>query len=232
MTAEEFNNLTTTYAKELLYPLGFKQSGIHFYIHNKPNIMVLYKKTFRGMFVGFFLAVTHDFFANTIDNKGKLKIPVYLEDYPFSISLSALEGQYAKHKTVTDFSYDTNYLTKEVISTRQFTKIDPNEIIAFDDIQIDSQKAIDYIKLAVDTTITGGLKLLDEYSPVVSYHAVTRHKNLDNTILNKHKTELEKYFADNKIQTPKGKTGWFGNFSISNSLASGIDAYYKLLLTR
>ena len=73
MTAEEFNELTKRYAQESLYPLGFKQAGVHFYIHQPPTVMVFYKKTARVMFEGFYLAITHDFLSGMVDKKGKLK---------------------------------------------------------------------------------------------------------------------------------------------------------------
>jgi len=212
MTAAEFNDLTTNYATELLYPLGFKQAGIHFYIHNSPNLMVFYKKTFRGLFEGFYLAFTHDFLPDATDQKGKIKIPAYLENYPFSIPLTALKEQYTKHMTATDFTFDSNFITREVLATNQFTKKNPMDIFTFDNIQHNSQNAENYIKSSIDTVITDGMKLLREYSPVISYMAVTRHKGVDNTTLNKHKTGLEKYLADNKIEIPERNKSWIHKF--------------------
>lgn len=160
------------------------------------------------MFEGFCIAVTHDFFDNTKDEKMKLKIPEYLEDYPFSITLTALKEQYAKHKTVRGFSYDTNFITREVLSTRQLSKSNPMDLISFSNIQDDKEKALNFIKSSIDIVVKDGMKLLSEYSPFISYISVTRHKNADNTTLNRYKTELEKYFADNKIEIPKRTTSW------------------------
>lgn len=107
MSAEDFNTLLS----ETLLSLGFKKSGVQFYIHRTPNIMVIHKKTFRGSFEGFYIAFTHDF-----NNE---KIPIYLEDFPFSISMPELERQYQKHASAQQFNCDTNFITREVLPTRK-----------------------------------------------------------------------------------------------------------------
>jgi len=86
MNANEFNDLTAEIIEEQLAALGFRQQTVHFFIHRSPNIMVLHKKTRRGSFDGFYLALTHDFMSNMICKKEKLKVPGFLEDCPFSIA--------------------------------------------------------------------------------------------------------------------------------------------------
>ncbi len=114
--------MTARHVKARLMPLGFKKSGVHFYLHKSPNILVFHKKTFRSMFEGFYLAMTHDFFRNTRDGKGNIKVPSNLENFPFSIPLLELKYQYRKHQSVLKFTYDTNFITRETLPTRKHTK--------------------------------------------------------------------------------------------------------------
>ena len=209
MTAKEFNELTEIHVNKHLSPLGFKKSGTHFYIHKTPNIMVLYKVTFKGVFNGFCLALTHDFLPYTKDEKGEIKIPIYLENYPFSIPLIALNEQYIKHHTVTDFTYDANFISREVLTTRKFTKVNQSDLFNDFNVQQDRQKSELYVKSAINIVESDGMKLLNEYSPVASYLAVTRHQNSENMQLNQFKLILKQYLTENNIEIPKRKTNWF-----------------------
>jgi hypothetical protein len=141
MNANEFNDLAAQSIEEQLAALGFRQQTVHFFIHRPPNIMVLHKKTGRGLFQGFYLALTHDFMSNVTFKKEKLKVPSYLEEYPFSIALSDLPNQYAKHRSARDFSYDTNFLTREVHTTGRLNKKDPFAILGFQSLLSNGEQA-------------------------------------------------------------------------------------------
>src|SRR5271155_3512505 len=124
MKAEEFNRLIAEKINSDAADLGFISSKVHFYLHCPPNIMLLYKSTQQMLFEGYYLVLTHDFFNNTCDEKGRLKLPGYLEKYPVSISLERLTQQYEEHDSIFDFDCDMNFLTREVATTRQRSELD------------------------------------------------------------------------------------------------------------
>ncbi|WP_289056217.1 hypothetical protein [Carboxylicivirga marina] len=205
MKAKEFNDLTERYVKEKLASFEFKKSGVHFYMHESPNIMVLHKKTHKSFFEGFCLAFTHDFLKNTKDSKGKTKIPPYLEDFPISIPLDMLEKQYTKYKTSKDFDYDMNFLTRKVEPTRKYSKSNPGRFIDFEELLKNDYKAEKYISDSIDLVNDFGMKFFKEFSVQTTYRALTKFSNLDVWQLNRFLEETKEYMIGNNIAIPKQK---------------------------
>ncbi len=96
MKAEEFNKLIADKISADHDLAVFKTFKNNFYLDASPNIVVLFKKTMRQSFEGYYLALTHNFFSNTRDPKGRLKLPGYIEQYPVSISMDELENQFRR----------------------------------------------------------------------------------------------------------------------------------------
>ena len=206
MTPKEFNILTKTILKDRLSEFGFKNHKDIFYLHKSPNIVALVKYYQKDYFQGFYIGATHDFLTHATNNLKELTLSPFLEDYPFSISIDDLEKQYQKFSSVNDFDYDTNFLTRVVLSTRTNTS---TILSMYDKIRRDENLARTTVNLVADKTIKFGVTLLNEYSPNVSYQSVTRHKKAKDFILDKFKGEIEKYCLDNNISVYKRKRNWF-----------------------
>ena len=209
MKAKEFNELTSRLIGENLDTSDFKKSGVHFYIYEPPNIMVFYKKVFRGSFEGFTLALTHDFISNTKNDTGKFKIPTYLEDYPVSISIDTLARQYKEHRTSVHFDCDMNFLTREVLTTRKHSNSNPIDFLSFESILNEDKKAEEYINSSIKTLSTDGMKFFKEFSPALSYMVLTKYQNLDAWQINQFKDEILKYMEDNNLEIPQRKKSWW-----------------------
>lgn len=208
MTPKEFNAFTKTILKDRLSTFGFKNQKEIFYLHKSPNILALVRHYYRDQFLGFYIVVTNDFIGNTKDELGGLKLSSFLEDYPFSISIDDLESQYQKFDSVLDFEYDTNFMTRAVLPTRTKSKT----FSIYDKIRHDEKLVIREVNSVADKTIKFGLRLMNEYSPAVSYQSVTRHKKAKDHILEMFKAEIEQYCLNNNIALPKQKKNWFSFF--------------------
>lgn len=205
MKAKDFNDITEKHVKEKLGTLGFRKSGVHFYLHESPNIMVLHKKSFRGSFEGFCLAFTHDFFQNTIDSKGNTKTPSFLEDFPISIPLEVLEKQYGKYKSSADFDYDMNFLTREVLTTRKYTPSNPARFLDFEELLKNDIKAEKYIRESIEIVNDIGIRFFNEFNAQITYKALTKFPNLNAWQINKYLEEVKEYMNKNNIEIPKQK---------------------------
>lgn len=202
MTSKEFNILTKRVFADKLFEFGFKNQKEIFYLHKPPNVLALIKYYQREYFQGFYIALTHDFLIG----KDSFKLSPFLEDYPFSISIDELENQYQKYDSVKQFDCDTNFLTRVVLSTRT----DTSTILSiYDKIRYDENLASNVIGSIADNTVKFGLKLMDEYSPEVSYQSITRHKKVKDFTLDKFKGEIEKFCLDNNLSLRKQKKSWF-----------------------
>lgn len=212
MTSKEFDIEMAKYAENTLSPLGFKKIGAKYYIHKAPNIMVLYKSTFRETFKGFAISLTHDFLSNTFDENNKIRIPSYPEEFPFSIPLEDLKLQYSKFGTVKDFDFDTNFLTREIMPTRRFSGKRNLNDIAYNYTRDLPSYTQEYIDSSIDIMLKEGMKLWEEFSPIISYLSVTRHGINDGNTLSRFKKELENYFEKNNIRYPKSRFSWLKRF--------------------
>lgn len=209
MTAKEFNILAKTTLKDRLSEVGFKNYNDIFYLYKSPNIIVLVKHFQKDYFQGFYIAATNDFLTTSNNNSKELILSPFLEDYPFSISIEDLENQYQKFDSVNNFKYDTNFLTRVVFPTRT----DTSTILSmYDKIRRDENLAKTIINSVADKTIKYSVRLLNEYSPIISYQSVTRHKKVNDFILEKFKVDIEKYCLDNNIGLKKQKKNWFSFF--------------------
>jgi hypothetical protein len=209
MTPKEFNIVAKTILKDRLSEVGFKSHKDLLYLHKSPTILVLVKHYQKEFFQGFYVAMTHDFLTTVKNDAKELTLSPFLEDYPFSISVDDLESQYKKFASVKDFDYDTNFLTRVVLRTRT----DTSTILSmYDKIRYNESLAKTVVNSVADKIIEFGLKLLNEYSPTVSYQSVTRHKKVNDFILERFKNEIEKYCLDNNIPLYKPKKSWFSFF--------------------
>lgn len=202
------NELITVYGDELLIPLGFRRSGLRFYIRQSPNIMVLHEKVSRGGFEGFYLALTHDFISNTRDRNGALRIPTHLEEYPVSISAEVLAEQYGKHNSIVNFAYNLNYLSREILPSRKFSNPNSLPFLRFAHLQEHPDQLEAYIHQTIEIISRQGMRLLNEFSPQVSYRAVTRYNN-DHPVLDTFKRETELFLRSNNMAIPARKDSWF-----------------------
>ncbi len=193
-----------------LSEFGFKKRKDFFYLNQSPNILVLLKHYQKSYFQGFYIAATNDFLTNLAKVPNGLMLSPFLEDYPFSISIEDLEKQYQKFGSVKRFDYDTNFLTRVVLPTRT----EKGTILSmYDKIRDDEHLAKPIVNAVADKTIEYGLKLLNEYSPNISYLSVTRYKKAKDHTLDRFKEEIEKYCVSNNIQLDKKKKNWFSFFS-------------------
>ena len=62
----------------------------------------------------------------------------------------------------------------------------------YDKMRYDENLAKSMVNSVADITIKLGTKLLDEYSAMVSYQSVTRHRRVNDFILERFKREIEK----------------------------------------
>jgi hypothetical protein len=206
MNAKEFNTILKKHADLKLKPLGFLPKGVHFYLYDPPNILVFYKKSVRSFYDGLYIALTHDFISNTKDEKGQLKVPTYLENYPVSISLNTLVQQYKKYNSSRDFDCDMNFLTREVLTTRSS---DPYELFENQRILEDDITAEKFIDSAVDILLSDGMKFFKEFSPEISYLALTKHRKVEWFEIENFKKDLEKYMHENGVELPRHKVSWW-----------------------
>ena len=212
MDAKQFNELTEKYANEHLIPLGFKKKGVHYYLYRSPNLMLFCKDTFRGSFTGFYIALTHDFLSSRGTQNEKLAVPVSLESYPVSISLQELRQQYSQHESILDFTYDLNFMTRCILTTRHRSKFNSFDILNFAKIHENDNRAEEYIKSSFDILTKEGMMFFNNFSPMVSYKAVTKFEGTEDQTIERFKSELEHYFKDNNIQLERPKTSWFRKY--------------------
>ena len=209
MTPKEFNLLTKNILKARLSDSGFKLHKDIFYIHKSPNILVLTKHYQKDYFHGFYIGMTHDFLTTAKNDANELALTPFLEDYPFTISVEDLESQYHKFKSVNEFEYDTNFISRVILPTRKET----NPIFSmYDKIRYNENLATTIVNSVADKTIEFGLRLFNEYNPNVSYQSVTRHRKANDFKLEMFKTEIEKYCLENNIPLQKRKRSWFPFF--------------------
>lgn len=208
MKAKDFNNLTEKYVQEKLKSFGFKKSGVHFYLHESPNIMVLHKKTHRSIFEGFYIAFTHDFLENTKDANGRMKIPPFLEDYPISIPLEVLKKQYSKYKKSTDFDFDMNFLTREIFTSRKYTSANSSRFLDVDKLLNNDIKAEKYIRDSIEILNDLGLRFFREFNTQITYKVLTKWPRKDERQINKHLEEIKEYMTKKDIEIPKCKKGF------------------------
>lgn len=114
MTAEEFNDILDLKATQYLVPLGFKKKGTSYYLCEGENIFSLKKGSFRGTFIGFLFCYGHTFLTDFIDNKGKLKIPGYPENFPLTIDSMDIDGLSKKHESIADFKYEFSFIKRPI----------------------------------------------------------------------------------------------------------------------
>lgn len=202
------NEIISAGAKEYLQALGFIQSGIHYYKHEPPNIMVIHKKTTKNAFEGLYIALTHDFLENTKRENGDIRIPSYLEEFPVSISIELLPEQYKKYRAAVDFKYDLNFLTREVLPTRKNSKNNFLQFLRFSQMKDDSHEMEEYIYSSLEILSHYGMRFFNEFAPEVSYHAVTRF-DAEHPALDQFKKELERHFLYSSKPIPKKKMAWF-----------------------
>ncbi|MES2516425.1 MAG: hypothetical protein V4580_19895 [Bacteroidota bacterium] len=175
MDAEKFNKLFDTLAEEKLVPMGFKKTGLRYYLHQSPALLVFHKNSFRGAFTGFYITLTYDFLSNTKDKKDKLKIPPYLEDYPLSFYASDLPKKYKKFGRVNKFSLteEEDIHSNQGVFVKVFMPLPK---------QKDSKA---YINSCMDILTYDGIKLLNECTPAVCVDLLQKNKHLfSDTLLN------------------------------------------------
>jgi len=203
MTPKEFTILSRTILNGKLSPIGFHRQGDLFYLRKSPNILVLSKNFYKESFTGFYISMTHDFLGAPA-GANELALSSFLEDYPYSISIDDLESQYRKFRSVNDFDYDTNFMTRVVLATRTESS---NAFPMYDKIRHDEHLARAIVNSVADKVIEFAPKLLDEYSPSVSYKSVTRHRKAKAFILERFKNQIVNYCAENNITLHK--KAWF-----------------------
>jgi len=183
--------------------IKFIQSGGHFYVHDSPNIMVLFKKMNNKKFQGYYLAFTHDFLKNTKDRDNRLLIPSDLAEYPVSISFKDLVKQYKKNKNVIDFEYDMNFLTREIFVTKKYHKTDPIEYLEYYDVPFNVTKTYNYINNFINIIKNEGLRFYYQFLPQISYYALLKYKNVASLKVQTLKHEIKDYLINNEIEIPK-----------------------------
>jgi hypothetical protein len=173
MNAEEFRALLANTIGERSGALEFRSSGAHYYLLIPPNILVLNKRSYRGSFEGLFVAVTHDFFSNTKDAKGKFKLPSYPSDFPIYADLEIVSKQYRLHKHPSEFEYDLNASTREGTgrSSQEQFKNASNLAQMIDDADATKQ----YIETTVDLLVSVGMRLGHECTPLTTFKVLTRY---------------------------------------------------------
>lgn len=207
MNAETFNQYTVQQIHKKAAALGFIKSGIHYYKHVPPNVMVLHKTTHRGNFMGFHLAFTHDFMSIPKTNSGTYKIPAALENYPVSISLDQLKEQFARYNKPDQFSYDLNFMSREIYPKRRM-RPNLNARIDFEKRMQSEKESKKYIDAAIDTILAEGMWFFKDFSPTLSYLAVTRHA-IEDQKMQQLKNMLENYFQQQQLELPVRKKAIF-----------------------
>jgi hypothetical protein len=168
MKAAEFNQLTADRMKSVACKMEFKPSKSHFYAHRPPDILLFYKRTHRFSFYGFYLVLTHDFFANTHDEKGRFKLPSYLEKFPVSISFDELVWQYQHYDSIFDFDCDMSFATNGVGTPHEFG-------YKYGNFLEDDEKAKAYVEYCLERLPTLGMKFFEEFSPLFTFKVMTKH---------------------------------------------------------
>jgi hypothetical protein len=169
-------------ALDRLVPIGFQQQREHFFLVREPNILVLYKSYFRGVFQGYYLAFTHTFFSNVVAKKHTYKIPPFLESYPVSISTSQLQIQFQRHALIEAFDCSMNFMTREVFPTRHTTPPSPASsrdsgwsLLGLTKLLAGKKRDHSYSNNPVDVVLDEGLRFFEQFSPMFSYQVLTKY---------------------------------------------------------
>ena len=144
-------------ANERLIPMGFKQQGNHFFLVKEPNIIVLLKSRFQSVDRGYFLAFIHTFFSNLEKPNSKIKIPLYLENYPISISTAEIQEEFYRYNLIHQFDHKMNFGIREVLTSRNIPS-GPSFLTKIK-LKLKQKYQINDYKLnPIDVTLQEGLK--------------------------------------------------------------------------
>lgn len=196
MNSKEFNKLAAQLMKEELGPLGFKKSRIHFAIYDSPKIMTVYKQTFRGSFLGYYLAITYDFMSNTKTDKGVAAPPPYLENYPTSISIFQLLRQYEKHDSIAAFECGLDFYSwdKGLSDGAAIGGMFAEQSVSTA-VMHSPRAAEQYIRETIEDVKTSGMRFFDEITPTLSLDFLDRYHNNPWNIVDPLKKDLKNHLS-------------------------------------
>ncbi|HUM52621.1 MAG TPA: hypothetical protein PK431_12435 [Chitinophagales bacterium] len=184
MNANKFNEIFDAYSQMHLVPMGFKKKGTSYYLIDKENIFNFKKGTFQGVFTGFIFCYSYLFLDNFKDEKGKLKIAPYAEDYLITIDCSDLNALSKKYKNIADFKYEFNFSKRGMnFLSFQNETFDLNNLNVHATNQTINEK---YIENSVLQAKELGVKYLKQLNPQITLKLLKESKNkIDNEILKK-----------------------------------------------
>jgi hypothetical protein len=184
MDAKEFNEIFDAKSQIHLVPIGFKKKGTSYYLIDNENIFNFKKGTFQGVFTGFIFCYSHLFLSNFSDEKGKLKIAPYAEDYLITIDCIDLNELNKKYKNIADFKYEFNF-SKRGINFLSFH----DETFDLINLDIQTTNQINIEKYIEDSVLQAkrlGVKYLKQLNPKITLKLLKESNNLiDNEILKK-----------------------------------------------
>jgi hypothetical protein len=180
LTASDFNKIFDTHAEQILYPLGFKKSGIHYYKKNDGQYYALIKHAPRGFFFDYYLTYSHEAGGALYDML--LKKPSFmLKDYPVSVAINDLKIIYDNNANLMDSPYyfyslsrgntiDENSKEDTSSSERYFLEIaERNELLTSDKAYLES-----YIKELFKIISNQGTRFYNECNLDLCYKSVLR----------------------------------------------------------
>ena len=196
MNAKEFNKLAVSLMMNELGPLGFKKSRSTVSIYTPPKMMTVYKHTFRGTFLGYYLAVTYDFMHNVKIEKSKAIPPPYIENYPTSISVFRLFEQYEQHDHISDFecglhsfSWDEGLSTSKAVGNLFAERsLGPH-------VMDSHSNASQFISETIADVKSKGMLFLDQITPELSLEFLDRHFSKEWSLVESLQDDLRNHLA-------------------------------------
>jgi hypothetical protein len=180
LTASDLNKVFDHYAEQMLIPLGFKKSGIHYYKKNGAHYYAVIKHAPRGLFFDYYFTYSHEAAGASYNMLQKKPSPM-LKDYPVSVAVNDLKIIYANNEKLVDspyyfFSLSRQYKigknSKEDIKMedKYFLEImERNEILTSDKIYLES-----YVDNLFKVISNEGLRFYNDCNLVLCYKAVLR----------------------------------------------------------
>lgn len=223
LKSSDFNNEVDRYAKEVLIPLGFKKTGMHYFKNEGNQFYGLIKDTYKGMFQDYYLVYSHECAGENYKNLLN-KPSLMLKDYPVSVSVSDLKIIYNTNEKLIASPYTFYSLARQFkINDKcvETEKAYANYLVK----QIDRNKKIyedldfvnNYIKEIFEDINTYGLRFYNECDINLCYSSIQKAILSKNKIYMKYYLDymenIKNYYKDHDLKLPQQninpKSNWF-----------------------
>lgn len=219
---EDFNNLIDIQAEQVLVPLGFQKSGVHYIKKESASYYALIKRTDIGIFKDYFLVYSHESAGDIF--KELLKKPsVMLKDYLLSVYVDDLEIIYSNCSTLIDSSYNFHSLARQFRvnskckeSEDAFAKKMLENMSRDKKLYTEEEYHRMYIKNLFDLINKFGIRFFNDCNFNLCYTSIKRQINIPNIPLIKDQLleiykKLELYKNTNRIEITgtKMNQNWF-----------------------